>query len=550
MSPEPRRDLEFISLLNHEHGSVFFQNTKGYQPEGTARSITNWVPQIGGGLQWRDRLEEAAAASADANPYPTPYVKGVADYDDGSTRYVIAFQRSSGTVMHLWRTPFSTIGSAGWTRIATPTMTSGWEDWRVAWTVALGKIWYVHPNLAQIRYYSPSTGDVDNNAATDPPSRMRCIEFHKERLFAGGGYLNDNTTYEPTWLFYSKRNDATTGGMDWFATATPSQYIPVGEDDGDPIVSLFSYDGNLMIGKTNSLWILMGDGPASFQLQKIADIPLLAGTPFCQTPEGLVFVSSTGVYLWQGGYPRPIMQQLEITRGDMQDATEGTACYLDGRVYVGHGNGQGGWGTTQAIHVYDMAAQAWWFEAGDHSTAAVSTFGTRLMVEASAGVSAPATPAPLVRYSDRPRGVSGPGIDEGVGTVYFSGAPHYEQAVYDSGNILLSTASLSTLRHLDLLVEHLFDEQAGGKNDGLFVYLYVDDELVLNPSVHDHAAIWDMANRQPPTSSDGSVARYRIDLGFEGHKVRLYMVQSLQNSGDESIRLWGADLGYFRSSPR
>jgi hypothetical protein len=258
----------------------------------------------------------AAETSADATPFPaTVAVRELAYYPQSSTnRYVIAFHKDSATQATLWRNTLSGVSrpnTTSWQDLSSVTLDSGSLDTAMfATQVAFGKLFYCHPGLAQLRYYDGST-DVNVNATARAPIRGRCLAFHKNRLFVGGGRSSDGSVDFPSRLWFST-TDGASGANDWGAlddvTYDYSNFIDVAKDDQEPIEALLPWDGGLLIGKRSGLWYLAGDGPASFQLVQLPGDSVVGPGPqsLVGSPYGVFILGPRGIYLYQGGPPSSV----------------------------------------------------------------------------------------------------------------------------------------------------------------------------------------------------------------------------------------------------
>lgn len=140
--------------------------------------------------------------------------------------------------------------------------------------------------------------------------------------------------------------------------------------DSSNIVGLYSVAETLLIVKENSLWVLTGFDPDTFQVHKVADFtgnavaasgtPRLAGC--ANTQQGaFIFIASAGIFRWDG-------KHLSDISGGLKNAI------LDGRVNIRHMAILGGvlYCTTGVANVddtppaatdlsweYDLALQSW-----------------------------------------------------------------------------------------------------------------------------------------------------------------------------------------------
>lgn len=121
-----------------------------------------------------------------------------------------------------------------------------------------------------------------------------------------------------------------------------NDWVDVGVDDGDPITGLCSYQSQLFIFKTRSIWVLSGYDPDTFQLRKIADeVGAVNQEAIAPSPFGIFFVDSArGVFVIRPGGESPkwlfeklfyYLSQEYIPRTFINNATCG---WFDSRLFV------------------------------------------------------------------------------------------------------------------------------------------------------------------------------------------------------------------------
>lgn len=129
--------------------------------------------------------------------------------------------------------------------------------------------------LTALTTLSPNTTEND-----PPPSGITHCAWHLSRMFVAEG----------SNLYWSKREFPEAFG--------PEDVEPVSSDDGDLITCLLQIgETQLLIGKKNSLWVLDGDDPASWQLRVIDPV---GGT----VSQSATFVVDGGVFMWSDNGPR------------------------------------------------------------------------------------------------------------------------------------------------------------------------------------------------------------------------------------------------------
>lgn len=125
-----------------------------------------------------------------------------------------------------------------------------------------------------------------NTVENDPPPVLTVAEWHQSRMFGVGPNA-------PSLLFYSK-----IGLPEAFSTFN---FEPVNTDDGQMVTALHSVNQLLVIFKRGSMWVLIGDDPASWSLR------LLDHNIGCTSPRSVVTVegktywwSAQGPAVWDG----------------------------------------------------------------------------------------------------------------------------------------------------------------------------------------------------------------------------------------------------------
>lgn len=144
-----------------------------------------------------------------------------------------------------------------------------------------------------------------DTAENDPPPTLHTCEWHNSRMFGAG-------PDDPTKLVYSKL-----GKPEAF---DPDAYELVNPIDGQSIVATHASHGVLVVFKTNSVWLLIGDDPASWELR------VLSNETGCSSKQGIVTVrgrtywwSEQGMASWDGVSARIELAAQELLQPSVDD---------------------------------------------------------------------------------------------------------------------------------------------------------------------------------------------------------------------------------------
>jgi len=141
--------------------------------------------------------------------------------------------------------------------------------------------------------YTDNTPDADLGTDTEEtlfgtPPKANIILLHKNFIFMAG-----DENY-PSRLYFSKQDEP--------EIFPATYYWDISPNDGDRITGLASYLGNLYIFKENSIYPLYGNDTTDFQVARapLARIGTVSHRSIVQTPQGLIFLHTTGVYRFNG----------------------------------------------------------------------------------------------------------------------------------------------------------------------------------------------------------------------------------------------------------
>lgn len=313
-------DKTELSFTFHLGLDVFDQPS--VLPDGAAQVLTNldWLPN--GGVIPRPAWKAAGSGGAPTGSPASGARAGRGHflrwYEAGVRKLVVA-TKDAGNAFSFYKTAtadpttFASY-SAIHTALAIPAAQAGDV---VRFTVGNSKLVYTNPGFpsGQLRRYDGTTADaiaVSNIAG-------RVMLYHLSRFWTGGGLT------DPTFLRFSEIGDETNWNTD-------ENFIPVGQNDGEPIEDAIIWDRGLVIAKQHSLWFLSGRDSDSFNLEPITDVLGGArGRSLIATDFGIVVISLDGeVYLYDGAEVRPITENLEVS------ALSGyvSGAYTHGKLFV------------------------------------------------------------------------------------------------------------------------------------------------------------------------------------------------------------------------
>lgn len=253
----------------------------------------------------------------------------------GSTLLHVAHAGASGYDMD-WVNAES-LSSAVWSAADAVTVSSTGDP--VAYTAGLSKLFYTNVRFATARQWDPNVGGA--SLAGSPPGR--CIEFHKERIFIGG------TLVDPTRLHWSDVGSSSFSGGD-------AGNIEIGRSDGEPLEDVITVDDVLLIGKRNSLWMLIGAGSDDFARIKLNGGGAAPGRSMCATPYGAFVAGRRHVWRISGGTVEPVSQAIAGSYGMTGNWME--IRFIDDSLYVlDQGSG--------TVWVLDVPAGRWHDEVVD-----------------------------------------------------------------------------------------------------------------------------------------------------------------------------------------
>ena len=277
-----------------------------------------WTPN--GGLVPRPAWKAAGASPTGSPASGARAGRGVFTnwYESGVRKLVVA-TKDAGNAFSFYKTAVADPTTfASYSAIETAVaVASAQAGDPVGFAVGNNKLVYTNPGFptGRLRKYDGAAVTaipVDNIAG-------RFVVYHLSRFWTAGSLTN------PTYLRFSEIGDET-------AWNTAENFIPVGQDDGEPPESCVIWDHGLVIGKQHSLWFLSGRDLDSFNLAPIhSSIGCARGVnALVPTAAGVFILGLDGqVYLYDGADVRPVTTKVSIQTG----AGYVSGAFVNGKVF-------------------------------------------------------------------------------------------------------------------------------------------------------------------------------------------------------------------------
>lgn len=349
--------------LTFEKG-VFEALEQSVLPPGFAAVLENWRPEANGGLRIRSGWVNASTTSAPAAASRRTTGIGYSSYLDTDTSppvgtYYTAVRTTVDTQVKILSIPKASLAGGTWTTVETIALGSG-AGQPMKFAFGLGKLIYTSAGLGGLRKWDGTTAA----AIATTPQNQRALVYAFSRFFAGGGKDPAGTSF-PHRLWYSALSDDPSLTVSW----PTANYIDVGRPDGEPIEDIAEFDGTLVVGKENSVWIVSGDNPDAFDPHELpGDAGVAPGNTVIPTPFGVVLVGKEQVWLYDGSMPRYISEAVEQSYG--MTGTFMSAAYVDGKCWI---TDQG----QNLVWVYDMRTGVWWKETLDNANESPAVLGSQ-----------------------------------------------------------------------------------------------------------------------------------------------------------------------------
>jgi len=193
---------------------------------------------------------------------------------------------------------------------------------------------------------APQKWDGTNAVAAlgGSPPHGQYVATHKNYLFFA------HTSANPSRLQFSDVLDL---------ESYPALYfIDISPNDGDWITGLLSFDDFLVITKQRSIWLLVGDGPSSFEVRRLhSGVGCVAPRSLVRMGTMFTFVSTEGIYASDLSQPKLLTERLKTTWAGLNRRRLNQVCgeFFDHKLRVDVPNGSS---TTNDLRiVYDSIRQ-------------------------------------------------------------------------------------------------------------------------------------------------------------------------------------------------
>lgn len=325
-------------------------------PNGYAPRIENWVPTPAGGLRVRQGWINAGTSKN---------IVGMRLH--GELAQVFAIHSTS--------TGFSVYSTGGASPGGVLTLVGSKvtpQPTQVAMAMGAHTLAFGSPSFTKL-YGIDNTGAIVDSGTNAVPQGVRTLVYHDDAFWAGGG--NDlSGSSHPARLFFTDPGDGALGS--WPA----NNWIDVGLAAGGQINALGSHRGDLLIGKSNGLWLLQGTPEDALDLHALDQGNAVLGDSIMSTPYGAVVCGYDSVYLFDGSSVHRISGPIEgvyKTGVGALDSYNVDAVFLNNRLYVCSG------GDTH-VHVFDFVTGSWSTEA--FSSEAESPYRLTAMQDPALGI--------------------------------------------------------------------------------------------------------------------------------------------------------------------
>lgn len=366
-------------------------------PVGFLTKCLNWVPEPTGGVRVRygwKKADEGFNTGAGETP-PTVFRSRSLFYttvseavDSDNPRWWLNslknLQDTANNRAQVWglKDDFDT-GTRTWNRILRQDESAVDIDQNpFDFAKGASQVLITHHGMTKIKRWDGTLPASPANIDSTLDKEGRAIEFHKERFWMGGA--KNTGSKVPHRLYFSNLND----GGEWGGAS--SGFIDVGHTDFEAIEDIKSFQGQLIIGKKSSVWILTGTpsgtgGTGTMNLIRLEGANCSPGRCLVDTPFGLVILGQDAAWLWKGGRPELISPAIQssyaLGRGRYRTGT-----YADGFLYVASP------ADDVPVLAFDMINGTWHTESVGSTAegiACVAAHNNRLVTGPSAGTLSP-----------------------------------------------------------------------------------------------------------------------------------------------------------------
>lgn len=180
---------------------------------------------------------------------------------------------------------------------------------------AAGKAYVVNNVDASWKYDGTTATRLGTTAnATGNQPKAKYVVFYKGRLYFG----NCNAGANRSRLIYTG-SDANPGDVEYFKATSLIDFDP---DDGDEITALVPFLDQIVVFKRSKIMMLRGDTPNSFRVVLgNASLGCAAPRSAVAWEKGVMFLSSRGVFSYDGARATRISEKIDSALGALPSAT-------------------------------------------------------------------------------------------------------------------------------------------------------------------------------------------------------------------------------------
>lgn len=324
-------DQEWAQLSFEKGLNVF--DRASVLDDGEAQAMENFEPLPNGGATPRP-VWKAAGASPSGSP-SSKRGRGIFTgwYESGVRKLVVATYDNSANFITYKTDVSDPTAFTSYTQIDTVAVSAAYRSLPMAMAIGNNALLMSNPGMtsAFMRYYDGSAHALADAIAG------RSLVYFLNRFWTGGAIAN------PTYLRFSEIGSTT----NW---NTSENFLPVAQDDGEPIEDIVIWDRGLLIGKQHSLHFLSGYTIDNFALAPVEThrVSVAPGRTMVPTEHGVFILGIDGnAYLYDGSDVMRITKKISVTR---PTSGYGSAAWCAGKLIL-TGNV-----TPTVAYVYDGTA--------------------------------------------------------------------------------------------------------------------------------------------------------------------------------------------------
>lgn len=287
--------------------------------DGETQQLDNFEFLPNGGVTPRPAWK-AAGASPSGEP-SSKRGRGIFTdwYESGVRKLIVATYDNSGNFITYKTNVADPTAFSSYTQVDTVAISSSYRSLPMAFAVGNNVLLMSQPGMTSgfMRYYNGTTATALADAIAG-----RSLVYFLNRFWTGGDLT------QPTWLRFSEIGDQTNWNV-------AENFIPVSQDDGEPVEDIVIWDRGLLIGKQHSLHFLSGYTIDNFALAPVnKKVGCAPGRSLIATEAGVFVLGIDGnAYLYDGADVQRITTKTSVTTrssGYMTGAWIGEKLYIGG----------------------------------------------------------------------------------------------------------------------------------------------------------------------------------------------------------------------------